>query len=101
MPFQKLLEQTLLFRSTRRYALGFRARFESGGRELVELLLQCRIPRPAGDAGRQVHVLPLLVVAGLLLQALETLEDVIDEARDAHLLRRVRWRIRDGEHRWH
>ncbi len=102
MPLQELLEQFLLLGGTRRHAFRGRPRRIGALRgEPIELLLQHGIAFPPGHRRREVHVLPLLVIARLLLQSLEPLEEVVDEAREAQLLGRVAGRIRDGEHGGH
>src|SRR5688572_25523066 len=87
VPIEELPEQALLLdRIVRCRAYCLRAQLgrvdgaRGHDRGLVEPVLQRLEARPARHAGGEVHVFPLLVVAGLLLQLLEALEEVLDDA---------------------
>src|SRR5581483_142825 len=90
VPFEELSEETLLLGSVvgcRTRRLGPQQHRIDGapgrGGDPVELVLQRLEALPARDLGGEVHVLPLLMVARLLLQLLEALEQIVDEAHEA------------------
>src|SRR5215831_4396015 len=68
---------------------------------LVELLLQWRKPRPTGNRGGKVHVLPFIVVTRLALQARQAIEQVADHPNQAIIAVRTLRPIVHGQHGRH
>ena len=108
VPIEELPEQALLLgHNPRRRPCRLRAQLRridaarGYDRGFVEPVLQRFEARPARYPGGEVHVFPLLVVAGLLLQLLEALEEILDDAVEPLVAVGILGPVVDGEHGRH